>query len=274
VVLTTDNSHPSTLYPWLALARFGVEVERIRTRAGAIDLDEVARRLQSPRVRVLCIASVDYRTGVRHDLDALGDLCRERGVLFCVDAIQSLGCLQLQPAALGIDFLAAGGQTWLLAGPGTGLLYCAERVHDRLRARVVGWHSVEEPSALEREQHTLRMGGARLEPGTPDSAAAYRLGAAVNLILELGIEAIEERVLSLRERLDAAIDARGIERVSPTGPAASGITALRLAHESPTETSKRLRDLGIHVANRGDLLRVSPHFYNDEKEIDRFLEAL
>jgi selenocysteine lyase/cysteine desulfurase len=274
VVLTTDHAHPSTLYPWLALARFGVEVERLRTRAGAIDLDEAARRLESPRVRVLCVASVDYRTGARQDLAALGALCRERGVLFVVDAIQSLGCLALEPAALGIDFLAAGGQKWLLAGPGTGLLYCADAVRDRVHPRVVGWHSVQEPDALEREQHKLRMGGARFEPGTPDGAGAYRLGAAVDLILELGIDAIEDRILALRSRLDAGLDARGFHRVSPGGAAASGIASFALAHETPTEARKRLRERGVHVASRGDLLRVSAHFYNDEDEIDRLVAAL
>jgi selenocysteine lyase/cysteine desulfurase len=274
VVLTTDLAHPSTLYPWLTLERFGVEVKRLRTRDGAIDLEEVARRLESPRVRVLCIASVDYRTGVRQDLATLGELCRERGVLFCVDAIQSLGCLALEPATLGIDFLAAGGQKWLLAGPGTGLLYCADGVRDRLRPRVVGWHSVGEPDALEREQHALRMGGARFEPGTPDSAGAYRLGAAVDLILELGIEAIEARVLALRARLDAGLAARGFRRVSPSGESGSGIASFALGHETATEASKRLRGRGIHVASRGDLLRISPHFYNDEHELDRLVAAL
>ena len=118
------------------------------------------------------------------------------------------------------------------------------------------------------------MGGARFEPGTPDSAAAYRLGAAVDLILELGIEAIEKRVLALRARLDAALDARGIERSSPSGREGSGIASFRLPYETATETRKRLRERGIHVASRGDLVRVSPHFYNDEDEIDRLLALL
>ena len=270
VVLTTDAAHPSTLQPWLGLARFGVEIWRLRTRAGAIDLEELSRRLASPRVRVVCIASVDYRTGARHDLHAIGRLCSERGALLCVDAVQSLGCLSLDPVACGIDFLAAGGHKWLLAGAGTGLLYCSERVHDRLRPRVVGWHSLEEPDALERPQSALRTGGARFEPGTPDHAAAYRLGAAVDLILELGIEAIEERVRTLCSRIVAGLRHRGIACTSP----GSGIVAFALPHETPTETRKRLRHARIHVAARGDLVRVSPHFYNDEDEIERLLAVL
>lgn len=274
VVLTTDTPHPTTLYPWLALSRFGVEVQRARTREGAVDLDEVARRLESPRVRVLCVASVDYRTGAALDLAALGNLCRERGVLFCVDAIQSLGSAPLEPAKLGIDFLAAGGQKWLLAGPGTGLFYCAEGVHDRIRPRVVGWHSVAEPLALEREQHALRMGGARLEPGTPDSGAATRLGAAIDLLLELGLDAIEGRVRALRERLESGLDTRGARWIRPEGERAPGITSWVPVRETPTELRKRLLERDILVGSRGELLRISPHFYNDEGDIDRLLDAL
>jgi len=271
-VVTTDRAHPTTLYPWLALSHLGVEVQRLRTLDGRIDLDELARRLESPRVRVVCIASVDYLTGARHDLHAIGTLCAERGVLFCVDAIQSLGCLPLDPEACGIDFLAAGGQKWLLAGPGTGIFYCADRVRTRLTPRVVGWRSVQEPSSLEREQSTLRSDGRRFEPGIPDSAAAYRLGAAVDLILELGIDAIAERVTSLRAQLEQGLATRGIERQA--GERSPGIVSFSLPHETATETWKRLRSQHIHVASRGDSLRVSPHFYNDADEIDRLLAAL
>lgn len=272
VVVTTDRAHPSTLYPWLALSREGVEVQRLRTRRGRIDLEELERRLASPRVRLLCIASVDYLSGVRHDLQAIGALCSERGVLFCVDAIQSLGCLDLDPTVCSIDFLASGGQKWLLAGPGTGLLYCASRAQPLLEPRVIGWHSVQEPDALEREQHTLRSGGARFEPGTPDSAAACRLGAATDLILELGIEAIQTRVLALRQRLEQGLASRDAQIVSEGD--ASGIVAFTLRHETPTETWKRLREQRIHVASRGAAVRVSPHFYNREDEIDRLVHAL
>ena len=220
---------------------------------------------------MLCIASVDYLSGGGRDLHAIGALCAERGVLFCVDAIQSLGCLPLEPEACGIDFLSAGGQKWLLAGPGTGLFYCADRVRERLMPRVVGWRSVEEPDALEREQSTLRSDGTRFEPGTLDTAAAYRLGAAVDLILELGVAAIAERVASLRERLEQGLETRGIERRKGRR---SGIVSFTLPHETATETCKRLRSQRIHVASRGNAVRVSPHFYNGTDEIDRFLAAL
>ena len=105
-------------------------------------LDRIEDALRIPRVRLLALSAVEFGTGTRHDLAAIGRLCRDHGVLFCVDGIQGLGCLSLDVERCGIDFLAAGAQKWLCSVEGSGIFYCKRRMLDSLTPPVVGWHNV------------------------------------------------------------------------------------------------------------------------------------
>jgi len=247
----------------------------LRGREGRLPPEDVEEALRSPRVRLLALSSVEFGSGARNDLGTLGRLCRERGVLFCVDAIQSLGCLPLDPVAWGIDFLAADGHKWLLSVEGCGLFYCARRMLDRLRPRIVGWRSVADNRDFDRYQTDLQPGAGRFEEGTPNTPGIFALGAAIDLLLELGIEPIAARVLALTDRLVEGLRARGARVLSPRGPGeTSGIVSFTLADEAPARTVARLRERRIFTIVRRGGVRASPHFYNDEGEIDALLEAL
>jgi len=274
-VVTCDLEYPSNVYPWWNLRDRGVETVMLRSEAGRLPLERVEEALRSPRVRLLALSSVEYASGARNDLEALGRLCADRGVLFCVDAIQSLGCLPLRPAAWGIDFLAADGHKWLCSVEGCGIFFCARRMLDRLAPRVVGWRSVVDNRNYDRYRLELQPSAGRFEEGTPNTPGIFGLGAAIDLVLELGVEPIAERVLGLTDRLVAGLEERGARVTSPRGPGeASGIVSFLWPEEEPRRTAARLRREGILVAVRRNAVRASPHFYNDEDEIDRLLRVL
>jgi selenocysteine lyase/cysteine desulfurase len=274
-VVTCDLEYPSNVYPWWSLRERGVETVMLRGRDGALPLEQVEAALASPQVRLLALSSVEYASGARNDLAALGALCRDRGVLFCVDAIQSLGCLPLDAGACGIDFLAADGHKWLLGPEGCGIFYCARHALERVRPRVVGWRSVVENWDYDRYHLQLQPGAGRFEEGTPNTAGIFGLGAAIDLLLEIGPGAIAERVLALTDRLAAGLRERGARVLSPRAEGrASGIVSFEVPGEPAERTVARLRRAGVFVVARRGGVRASPHCYNDESDLERLLAAL
>ena len=274
-VVVCDLEYPSNVYAWWSLRSRGVETVMLRSRDGALPLESVEDALRHPRTRLLALSSVEFGSGARNDLLALGRLCRERGVLFCVDAIQSLGCFPLDVDACHVDFLAADGHKWLLSVEGCGLFFCRRALIESLTPRVVGWRSMTDNLDFDRYHYELQPGAGRFEEGTPNTPGIFALGAAIDLLLELGVAAIGERVLELTDRLCAALAARGAEIASPRAPGqASGIVAFRLPDEPPGRTAARLRAAGVFVVERRGCVRASPHFYNSPADLDRLVDAL
>jgi selenocysteine lyase/cysteine desulfurase len=274
-VVVCDLEYPSNVYAWWSLRPQGVETVMLRGRDGALPLESVEAALSHPRTRLLALSSVEFASGARNDLPALGRLCRERGVLFCVDAIQSLGCFPLDVEACHIDFLAADGHKWLLSVEGCGLFYCRRALIAGLTPRVVGWRSVTDNLDFDRYHFDLQPGAGRFEEGTPNVPGIFALGAAIDLLLELGVEAIGKRVLALTDELCEALAARGAEVASPRVPGqASGIVAFTLPDEAPARTAARLRAKGVFVVARRGCVRASPHFYNSSEDLERLLHAL
>ncbi len=274
-VLTCDLEFPSNVYPWWNLRARGVETRMLPGSDGRIPLERVAEALRGPRVRLLALSSVQYGSGFRSDLAALGKLCREHGVLFCVDAIQSLGCLPLDVEDCAIDFLAADGHKWLLSVEGCGLFYCSRRVRDLLTPHTLGWRSVADNQDLDRYQRELHPSAVRFEEGTPNTPGIFALGAAIDLLLEIGVDSIGARVLALTDHLVEGLRARGAELRSPRGRGeASGIVSFAMPYEAPAQSVRRLRARRIFTVVRRGGVRASPHFYNTPEELDQLLELL
>lgn len=274
-ILTCDLEYPSNVYPWWSLRDRDVETVMLRGSEGRLPLERVDEALRDPRVRLLALSSVEYGSGFRNDLVTLGRLCRDRGVLFCVDAIQSVGCLPLDVEEAGVDFLAADGHKWLLSVEGCGIFFCSRRVLDRVRPRVVGWRSVVDNWDYDRYHLELQPGAGRFEDGSPNTAGIFALGAAVDLLLELGLEAVETRVHDLTQRLVQGLRARGFPVLSPRAHGeTSGIVSFQVPGEPVGRSVERLREQRIFVVARRGGVRASPHFYNSEGEIDSLLAAL
>lgn len=274
-VVACDLEYPSNVYPWWSLRERGVETVMLRGEHGRLPAQRVEEALRDPAVRLLALSSVQFGSGFRADLPALGALCRERGVLFCVDAIQSLGVIPMDVEACGVDFLAADGHKWLCSVEGCGIFYAARRLLDRLAPRVVGWRSVTDDHDYDRYHLDLKPNAGRFEEGTPNAPGIFALGAAIDLALELEAPAIWQRVQSLAAHLVRGLEARGARVLSPLGPGErSGIVSFAWHDEDPKRTAVRLRERGIFVVARRGGVRASPHHYNVEDELDALVAAL
>jgi len=272
-VLAATPDFPANVYPWQHLERRGVRVRFVERRdGGRLGPEDFARAL-APGTRLLAVSSVDYVTGFAVDLPALGAFCRERGLLLCVDAIQSLGVLPLDVKACGIHLLAAGGHKWLLGPVGSGVLFVDRSVTDLLDPPMVGWKSVVDEENFELH-FELKEDAGRFEPGTLNLPGIFGLGAALELLAYVGIDSIRQRVLAINDRLAAGLQVLGLEVISPwDGGERSGILSFR----PPGEAQRCFRFLGerkVAVALRGGAIRLSPHFWNDESDPEAFFAAL
>jgi len=272
-VIAVDGEYPSNVYPWFNLRRWGVETRLVRPLQGRVRVEDV-RTLLDERTRLVSVSFVDWSTGARTDLAPIAELCRARGILFCVDGIQGVGAIQLDVERAGIDCLAVGGHKWLLAPEGCGCLFVSRRVIDRIESVLHGWKSVTDADTYLPYHFNPRPDAAKFEPGSPSMLSTYALGAAIDLLLEIGPEHIEQRLFGLHDRLAAGLRARGAEIVSPWGAdARSGIVVFRLG-DDPQRLCAELIRHGFIVRVRSGGIRVAPHFYNNEDDIDRFLAAL
>jgi selenocysteine lyase/cysteine desulfurase len=272
-VIAVDGEYPANVYPWWSLRREGVATRMIAKAPGDVGVDDVAA-LVDDRTRLVAVSFVDWSTGGRVDLASIGAFCRERGILLCVDGIQGVGALRLDVEKCGIDFLAVGGHKWLLAPEGCGCLYVSRRVTGSLRSVLHGWKSVSNADTYLPYHFDPRSDAAKLEPGTPSVLSTVALGAAIDLLHEIGPEAVEQRLFALNDRFAAGLRARGATILSPWQPERrSGILVFRLG-DDPDALAGRLRDLGFTLRARGGGVRVAPHCYLDEDDVDRFLAAV
>lgn len=265
---------PSNVYPWMNLASRGVEYRQVEERDGRIDPEELLS-LADGRTRMLALSWVQFASGFRSDLARLGRACRERGILFVVDVIQGLGALRLDVERDFVDVAAAASHKWLLSSEGLGLLYVSDRVVDRIRPIRAGWRSMRDQSQWTEYDIDWNDGARRFESGTYNIYGIAALGGSLDLIFEAGPEAVERRVLSLADHAARGLTDLGFTVVSSREPSeTSGILTATHPDLDTSDLVRRLASKNIVVAARAGRFRISAHFYNTEKEIDRCLAEI
>lgn len=270
-VVTAAEEYPANIYPWLNLASRGVEVRRVASRGNRIEVDDLRAALDG-HTRLVSLSHVEFASGFRNDLEAVGSLCRERGIHFFVDAIQGLGVLPLDVRQLPIDFLAADGHKWLLGPEGAGLFYVRRDLLDLLHPVDIGWNSVVGARDFSRIDFTLKPHAGRWESGTLNVAGISGLGASLELLLEIGIATVSARVRGLTDYLCDRAAAAGLQVFSSRQPGDwSGIVSLALPGSDVRPLVRRCRAEGVVVNHRAGRLRVSPHCYNTVADIDRLI---
>ncbi len=271
-VVALADEYPSNIYPWFGLRRFGVETRLVARRARRFGVDEVAAAVDG-RTRVVAVSAVDWQSGFRADLGALAEFCHARDALLVVDAIQAVGAVRVDVAGCGIDVLAAGGHKWLIAPEGCGMLFVAERVVERIEPLVLGWKSVDRGEPYLPYRFELRRDAGRFEPGSAAHLGIHALGAALDLLLDIGPAAIEARVLELTDRLADALNRCGAAILSPRAPAErSAILTFALGDTAALYAA--FTAAGISVRPRLGGIRLAPHFYNDADDIARVLDVV
>ena len=278
VIVTPDREFPANVYPWMALAeRLGATYRRVPYVNGLADEDALIRALDEPNVRVLSVSWVSFETGLKLDLERLGTACRERGIWFVVDAMQGVSTAPLDVHALPIDFLACGGQKWLLSPWGTGFLYVRRDLIGQLEPRAVGWMAVKNSEDFTRlcdYELNWFVDARRFEVIT----LPYQEFAGLNTSLDLFESVGWPNVFSLvHERTTQSVRwaeaHRDVKLVTPADPSRrAGIVSVRT--KDPKAASARLLAEKVPHSLREGMIRLAPHFYTSSEEIDRALRVL
>ena len=272
------DDYPTNVYPWRLRKGNNVEVRTVRPkRPGEVTLESVAEVVDE-RTRLVALASSHFLTGYRLDVGAIGKFLGERGSLFCMDGIQTLGALRT--TVEHVDFLAADSHKWLLGPNAAGVVFVRRKRFDLLRPTLLGAANVISPSFITQDAFAFPQHAGRYEPGALNLVGIVGLHACLRLIAELGIEAIEHRVLSLAGWLVSRLQTKDYEILGPTsGPAMTGIVSCRKPGADMEVIHARLGERGVvtslRVTHQGEkVVRFSPHFYNTEAELERVVALL
>jgi cysteine desulfurase / selenocysteine lyase len=274
-VVTRADEFPSNQYPWLNLADKGVEVRRIQTDGGRLDLDRLAEACDR-RTRIVTMSWVTYSHGWRHDLKSLAEIVHQRGALLFIDAIQGLGVFPINVKEIPVDFIAADGHKWMLGPEGAGIFYIRREHLDLLRPVGVGWSSVKHDHDFNRIELDLKPTAARYEGGSQNMAGLIALGASLGLLAQFSAHSLAARVLEITDLACRRLEELGAvilsDRMSDNNK--SGIVLFELPGRDPQAVRRACLEKGVILSCRAGRLRISPHAYNDESDVDRLIEAI
>jgi selenocysteine lyase/cysteine desulfurase len=275
-VVITDQEFPSNRIAWESLAPVGVE-----TRAADITRTDNPEAAIIERIddatRLVSVSAVQYSTGLKLDLETIGTACSERGVLFCVDAIQGLGAMAFDTRACKADFVMADAHKWLLGPEGIALFYCRAGAMEQLSLKQYGWHMVEDFLDFDKRDWTVARSARRFECGSPNMTGIHALHASLALLEETGMQKIGQLVL---ENSCFMIDfiqdhADNLELITPPADDRhAGIVTFRPRNESAQSLFERLGNENVICALRGGGVRFSPHYYTPRKQLFKALELL
>ncbi len=283
-IVSADCEYPTNIYPWMDVCeRCGAELVAIKEKTDAagvarVSEDELLDAASHHRTKMIALSHVQWGSGQCMDLQRIGRFCRERGILFAVDVIQSLGVVPIDVKRMGIDFLFAGGHKWLLSPPGAGMMFCRRELIERVNPATVGALSVVNPSKWE-VNFTRATTAMRFETGTHAFGSLAGMAASVKLLLEVGIESIHTQVKSLGDAFAAGIAKKGYVvatlRDGNFGGIVGGAVCFTSPRQKPEELVKQMRsEHQTELAARTGRVRFSPHFYNSMDQVERVVGKL
>lgn len=272
-IILNDIEFPSNIYPFLNLRSEGVEIDMINSRDGIVDIDDV-EKLITPNTRLVSISLVQFLSGYRANIKAIGALCKKHEIIFCVDAIQGTGVVQIDVNKSQIDFLAGGTQKWLMSSQGLSYIYLTEALQEQIVQKSVGWASVNDAWNLLEYDLTLKPNADKFQNGTLNTLGICIFDQVLDLFLEYGMENVETRILEntnyFVEKLDEMGFAPILSKVNKKNRA--GIVSFK--HDNSNQIFEQLETRKIYTAVRAGMVRFSPHFYNTKNEIDEVLDVL
>lgn len=278
-VVTLSDEFPSNLYPWMHQRTRGVETRRVETDNGRIELSALKAACDA-RTRLVAISWVGYLTGYRQRLDEIAKIAHDAGALFFVDAIQGLGAFPLSVRQTPIDYLAAGGQKWMLGPEAVGIAYLPKERMDLLRPVNVGWNSMTPGFDYGTIKYEFRQDAARYEASSMNMPGWHALGASLQLLATWDAA---ERAAAILETTDYACDrlrSLGCEIASWRDVEAdghdprSGIVSFTIPGQDPNRLRRRCLDAQIVLSCRGGRLRIAAHAYNNKEDVDRLIDCL
>lgn len=273
-MVIVDAEYPANVYPWMHLLSKSVQTKIVKCRGPRILIEDLAQAIDD-RTRLLSISFVQFSTGFRSDLAAIGALCRARGVDLCVDAIQGLGVFPIDVKAMQIDYLSANSHKWLVSPQGAAIFYASEAKLAKLRPTSVGWKSVANPHEYSKLDFRLAADARRFECGSFIVPSIVALGGSLSLFEEIGITTIRDRVKLVTDYLVERLTSVGAQVLSSREAEEwSGIVSFDVSTMDAAAAVQRCKDRNIVISHRDGRLRASPHFYNNHDDIDRLIDSL
>jgi cysteine desulfurase / selenocysteine lyase len=274
-VVTLADEFPSNLYPWMNQGRRGVETRRVATDDGRVDLNRLADACDN-RTRIVSISWIGYASGWRNDLTSVAEIAHRHGALFFLDAIQGLGAFPLDVRRTPIDFFAADGHKWLLGPEGAGLFYIRREHLERIHPIGVGWNSVAQASDFSHIELKFKDSAARFEGGSSNMVGFTGLASSIELLGRLDGAAIGRRIVAMTDLACSRLADAGARIAShrENPDRSSGIVLFEWPGRDPQSVRRQLLDRKIVVSCRSGKLRISPHAYCNDSDIDRLVEGL
>jgi selenocysteine lyase/cysteine desulfurase len=270
IVVAFREEFPSNFYPWKRLEPEGVEVRWLSAFDSLDRIDEACRG-----ARLLAISSVQYLSGHRVDLEAIGEICERHGTIFLVDAIQGLGAFPLDVVKTKVHALAADGHKWMLGPEGCGVLFVRRDFQDQVEPREFGWTNSANYNDYSSRDMTLRPDAGRYECGTLNTVGCFGLAASLEFLLEVGIDRVAPAVQSRADQIYEGVRRLGFDTLTERTPATgAGIVSFRKPGTESHLVVRRLKDEKISVAGRQGWVRAAPHFYISPEDVNRVLDVL
>jgi len=272
IAVGVREDFPANVFPWTRLGPSGVKLRWLELRDGQLDYDEIDRACEG--ARLLAVSFVHYLTGFRLDLERVGEICKRRGCLFVVDAVQGLGPFKVDVGRAGVHALSASAHKWLLGPEGSAFLFVADELGEQVEPIEFGWTNVTGFPEFSREEN-VRPDAGRFECGTLNTVGYYGLRESLGLFLEAGVERIQDKVDGLAQSVLEKCQEKGYEAATVRAPEnGSGIVSVRKAGVDAASVVAGLADKRMSVSTRHGWIRASPHFYNTEEEVDQLVELL
>jgi len=274
-IVITNQEFPSNHIVWESLASQGIEL-RLADVADTKNTSAEQRIMQccDKRTRLISVSSVQYASGLKLNLHQLGEFCQSENILFCIDAIQSVGALAFDVQEYRADFAMADGHKWMLGPEGLGFFYCASHVRDQLQLKQFGWHMTEDYGNYDTQNWQVAKTARRFECGSPNMLGVHALNASLSLILEAGMNDIQEQVINnTRYMLELIENAEHLSLLSPSGlDQLGGIITFKHKHIPANVVYQHLKQHNVMCAERGGGIRFSPHFYTKQEQIHSALQ--
>jgi cysteine desulfurase / selenocysteine lyase len=272
-IILNDVEFPANVYPFLQLKEKGVEIDFIKSTNGIITAEEVINAIH-PRTKLISISFVQFLSGYRIDLEKIGKVCREKEIIFSVDAIQGLGAVRLDVEKYNVDFLASGTQKWMLGLQGLAFIYVRNELQDKLKSAPIGWLAVKDAWNLLDFDITTKETAERFQPGTLNNLGIYAFNSSMKLFTEFGFDEIEKKILSNSRYLIDELARIGYKSplLSIQKEYLSGIVSFR--SDNAQKIFDHLNQKKIVCSLREGYIRFAPHFYNTKQEIDLVVDTL
>ena len=274
-IVSSNQEFPSNRIVWESLSSKGVEFRQADLTTSSTPEDALFS-IADNRTRIITVSSVQFSTGLRMDLERIGEFCKKQDILFCVDAIQSIGAIRFDVQEIQADFVMADGHKWMLGPEGLALFYCSPDVRNQLSLQQYGWHMVKHIYDFDRKDWSAADSARCFECGSPNMLGIYALNASLSLLLEAGMEDVEKEVLTRTEHLFNAINSRPeLELITPSAlNRYAGIVTLRHKKYDNLSLYNHLMKNKVICAFRSGGIRLSPHFYTPIDQLDSVIDII